>query len=95
MVNLASKPASPAESTVTATAPLQDGLTHSTWQQLANQALSGETIARQDALAVLSAPNDVILDQLAAAYRVRRHYWGNRVRLHFLLNAQSGLCPED
>ena len=26
---------------------------------------------------------------------MRRHYWGNRVRLHFLLNAQSGLCPED
>src|SRR5438094_271692 len=31
----------------------------------------------------------------AAAYRVRRHHYGNRVRLHFLLNAQSGLCPED
>ena len=27
--------------------------------------------------------------------RVRRAAWGNRVRLHFLLNAQSGLCPED
>jgi len=26
---------------------------------------------------------------------VRYHYWENRVRLHFLLNAQSGLCPED
>jgi biotin synthase len=33
--------------------------------------------------------------QLAAAYRVRERYWGNRVRLHFLLNAQSGLCSED
>jgi biotin synthase len=44
---------------------------------------------------VLAAPDDVLLEQLAAAYRVRRHFWGNRVRLHFLLNAQSGLCPED
>ena len=26
---------------------------------------------------------------------MRHHYWSNRVRLHFLLNAQSGLCPED
>jgi biotin synthase len=65
------------------------------WQQLAEQSLAGAVLTRQQALDVLSAPNEVILDQLAAAYRVRRHYWGNRVRLHFLLNAQSGLCPED
>jgi biotin synthase len=65
------------------------------WTALAEQALAGEPIARDDALAVLRAPDDQLLDQLAAAYRVRRHHWGNRVRLHFLLNAQSGLCPED
>ncbi|MGB7086101.1 MAG: biotin synthase BioB [Phormidesmis sp.] len=65
------------------------------WQQQADQALAGSVLTRQAALAVLNAPDEVILDQLAATYRVRRHYWGNRVRLHFLLNAQSGLCPED
>lgn len=65
------------------------------WQVLADRALAGEPISRDDARAVLTAPDDVLLDQLAAAYRVRRHYHGNRVRLHFLLNAQSGLCPED
>ena len=65
------------------------------WQKLADRALADEPITRSDALSILTAPDDVILDQLAAAYRVRRHYWGNRVRLHFLLNAQSGLCPED
>jgi biotin synthase len=65
------------------------------WNALADQALAGDPIARDDALAVLRAPDDQLLDQLAAAYRVRRHHWGNRVRLHFLLNAQSGLCPED
>jgi biotin synthase len=67
----------------------------SDWNRLADQALAGELIAREDALAVLRAPDEALLDQLAAAYRVRRHFWGNRVRLHFLLNAQSGLCPED
>lgn len=67
----------------------------SNWQQLADSALAGEMLTRSQALAVLQAPDKMILDQLAAAYRVRRHYWGNRVRLHFLLNAQSGLCPED
>ncbi len=70
--------------------------THRTdWNRLAEHALAGELIERDDALAVLRAPDDALLDQLAAAYRVRRHHWGNKVRLHFLLNAQSGLCPED
>jgi len=65
------------------------------WHSLADIALAGGVLSRQDALAVLQAPDDQLLDQLAAAYRVRRASWGNRVRLHFLLNAQSGLCPED
>lgn len=65
------------------------------WNDLARRALAGELISRDEARAVLAAPDEEILDQLAAAHRVRRHFFGNRVRLHFLLNAQSGLCPED
>jgi biotin synthase len=65
------------------------------WQELADRALAGEVLDEATALAVLQAPDTAILEQVAAAYRVRRHYWENRVRLHFLLNAQSGLCPED
>lgn len=65
------------------------------WNSLADRALAGELLDRDEARAVLAAPDEVLLEQLAAAYRVRRHYWGNRVRLHFLLNAQSGLCAED
>jgi biotin synthase len=65
------------------------------WQELADRALAGAVLDETTALAVLQAPDTAILEQVAAAYRVRRHYWDNRVRLHFLLNAQSGLCPED
>ena len=65
------------------------------WNNIAERSLAGELLTRKEAQAVLGAPDLVLLDQLAAAYRVRRHFWGNRVRLHFLLNAQSGLCPED
>lgn len=65
------------------------------WDTCADRALAGDLLTREEARTVLSAPDDALLAQLAAAYRVRRHYWGNRVRLHFLLNAQSGLCPED
>jgi biotin synthase len=65
------------------------------WNELADLALAGELISRDAAREVLAADDGELLEQLAAAYRVRRRYWGNRVRLHFLLNAQSGLCPED
>ncbi|MFE4107501.1 biotin synthase BioB [Almyronema epifaneia] len=65
------------------------------WNALADRSLAGELLSREQALAVLQAADTELLAQLAAAYRVRHHYWGNRVRLHFLLNAQSGLCPED
>lgn len=65
------------------------------WQHFADRSLAGECLSREQAHAVLDAPDSALLDQLAAAYRVRRATWGNRVRLHFLLNAQSGLCPED
>ena len=65
------------------------------WNALADQALAGALPTRDDARAVLNASDDELPAQIAAAWRVRRHHWGNRVRLHFLLNAQSGLCPED
>lgn len=44
---------------------------------------------------MLESPDGQILDLLAAAYRVRQRYFGNRVQLYFLMNAKSGLCPED
>jgi biotin synthase len=65
------------------------------YDAFADDALAGACLTRDDARAVLASSDEDVLDVLAAAYRVRRHYWGNRVRLHFLLNAQSGLCPED
>ena len=70
-------------------------LTTPTWSSLADRSLAGELLTRDEARSVLEAEDAVLLDQIAAAYRVRRHYWSNRVRLHYLLNAQSGMCPED
>lgn len=67
----------------------------SPWQQLAERVLSGETPNRDEALAVLGAPDEQLLDLLSATYRVRHRYFGNRVQLYFLMNAKSGLCPED
>jgi biotin synthase len=65
------------------------------FNELAELSLAGELIDRAVAKFFLQASDTVLLEQLAAAYRVRYRYWSNRVRLHFLLNAQSGLCQED
>ena len=65
------------------------------WQELASRSLRGEALAEAEALAILRAPDEELLDILAAAYRVRRQFFGNTVQLYFLMNAKSGLCPED
>jgi len=70
-------------------------MTNLDYSAIAELSLSGELIDRPRARKILNAPDLELLSQLAAAYKVRHHYWSNRVRLHFLLNAQSGLCPED
>ncbi|MBX3155806.1 MAG: biotin synthase BioB [Deltaproteobacteria bacterium] len=65
------------------------------WSALADKALAGELIARDDARAVLHAPAAELLSLLDAAFRVRRAHWGLRVSLHVLENAKQGACPED
>jgi biotin synthase len=65
------------------------------WSELAQRVLSGQDATREEALAVLRAPDEELLDLLAAAYQVRRRWFGNTVQLYFLMNAKSGLCPED
>ena len=70
-------------------------MTNLDYSAIAELSLSGELIDRTTAKKILNAPDVMLLEQLAAAYKVRHHYWSNRVRLHFLLNAQSGLCQED
>lgn len=65
------------------------------WDALADKSLETGTISRADALTVLQAGDEQLLSLLAAAYRVRRAHFGNTVQLYFLMNAKSGLCPED
>ncbi len=69
--------------------------TTSRWQQLADRVLAGEKLSEAEATSVLACPDEELLDLLSAAYRVRRRYFGNRVQLYLLMNAKSGLCPED
>jgi biotin synthase len=65
------------------------------WNALAERCIRGEAPSREEALAVLRAPDGEFMDVIAAAYRVRRHFHGHRVKVHILENAMSGMCPED
>ena len=69
--------------------------TRADWSSMAEQVLAGAAVSEGEALAILRAADEELLDVMAAAYRIRRHYYGNRVHLHLLINAKSGLCPED
>jgi biotin synthase len=65
------------------------------WRELADQVLAGHEVTRDEALSILRAPDEDLLDIFAAAYKLRRRWFGNTVQLYFLMNAKSGLCPED
>lgn len=70
--------------------------THPTdWNALASRVLDGHALTQEEALSVLACPDEELLGLMDAVYRVRRRHFGNRVQLYFLMNAKSGLCPED
>ncbi|MBB1252972.1 biotin synthase BioB [Streptomyces sp. OF3] len=62
---------------------------------LVDKGLRRELPTREEALAVLSTSDDDLLDVVAAAGKVRRKWFGRRVKLNYLVNLKSGLCPED
>ena len=65
------------------------------WEALADRALRGEAPTRDEALAVLQSADEELLDLLAASFRVRRAHFGVLVKLNMIVNAKSGICPED
>ncbi len=65
------------------------------WHDLANRVLSGQQLTFAEAFSIVTAPDEQLLDIISASYRVRQRYFGNTVQLYYLMNAKSGLCPED
>ncbi|MEX2176884.1 MAG: biotin synthase BioB [Pirellulaceae bacterium] len=72
-----------------------DPPTSAAWSALAERVLGGYQVSFAEALAMLQSPDEDLLDILSAAYRLRRRHFGQTVQLYFLMNAKSGLCPED
>jgi len=65
------------------------------YDAMARSVLEGGQISFEDALSILQAPDCDLPAILSAGYRIRSRYFGNTVQLYFLMNAKSGLCPED
>ena len=67
-----------------------------TWlDTLTEKALARELPTRAEVLEVLHSGDDELMDVVAAAFKVRLRYFGRRVKLNYLVNIKSGLCPED
>jgi biotin synthase len=65
------------------------------WNELADKSLRGELLTLEESLHILQASDDELLAVLQAAFKIRKHYYGKKVKLNLILNAKSGLCPED
>ncbi|MEV5002536.1 biotin synthase BioB [Nocardioides sp. LML1-1-1.1] len=62
---------------------------------LATRILDGGSATEADALAVLQAPDAELMFLVAAAGRLRREHFGTTVKVNYLVNLKSGLCPEN
>lgn len=62
---------------------------------LADRVIGGYDLSRDEAESILETPEDRVLELMAGAFRIRQRYFGKTVQLYFLMNAKSGLCPED
>ncbi|MER7016192.1 biotin synthase BioB [Saccharopolyspora sp. NPDC000359] len=65
------------------------------FHQLAEAVLTGTSITPEDALSVLRADDAELMSVVAAAARLRRAHFGNAVKVNYLVNLKSGLCPEN
>lgn len=65
------------------------------YAELGARAATGTSISPEDALAVLNAPDCDTLEIVNAASKPRFAFFSNRVKVNFLVNLKSGLCPED
>ncbi len=66
------------------------------YSAIASRILLGSgQLGHQEALSILQSSEEEFLPLLDAAYRVRKHFHGNRVHIHVLENAKQGACPED
>lgn len=65
------------------------------WNALAEKVLEGQELTNEEALSILECPDEDLLLLLHGAYQIRKHYYGNLVKLNMIINTKSGACPEN
>ncbi|KGA97100.1 biotin synthase [Alkalihalobacillus alcalophilus ATCC 27647 = CGMCC 1.3604] len=65
------------------------------WMKLSEQVLAGVELTNEEALSILDCPDDDVLLLMHAAFQIRKFYYGKKVKLNMIMNAKSGLCPEN
>lgn len=65
------------------------------WQTLAQEVIDGKELTNEEALKILTTDEDELLPLLHAAFKIRKHYYGKKVKLNMIISAKSGFCPED
>ncbi len=66
-----------------------------TFERMADRILDGGGITLEDAMRIALAGDSETFHLLYQANRLREHYFGDSVHLCSIINAKSGLCPED
>lgn len=62
---------------------------------LANNILSGKHLTKEQAYDIYTNDDIETMDLVNEAYKLRHYYYGKKVKLNMILNAKSGICPED
>ncbi|MBS4218720.1 biotin synthase BioB [Bacillus sp. FJAT-49711] len=65
------------------------------FDHLAEKVLAGKELTDEEALSVLQCPDEELLTLLHAAFQVRKHHYGKKVKLNMIINTKSGLCSEN
>ena len=62
---------------------------------LAESVLDGHAITEEQALRLLTADDDDLISLVDAGVRIRRRHFGMTVKVNYLVDLKSGLCPEN
>lgn len=62
--------------------------------QLAESILNGGAATEADALTLLATPDEELFGLVHAGSRLRREHFGMTIKLNYLVNLKSGMCPE-
>jgi biotin synthase len=65
------------------------------WLELAERVVHGYELNDEEALSILECSDEDLLLLLHGAFHIRKHYYGKKVKLNMIVNAKSGLCPEN